>query len=118
MTVNFFKSIARRLTARGRALSQVDRGMICAKKNNPDEAIKHYADVINSSTSPRDVQAMALFNRALVYTSIGKDRQAVEDLKAVLRMPETIAKIKKSASDKLVRMQRKLERKETPNRNA
>jgi hypothetical protein len=113
-----FKRITGRFTARGRALAQVDQGMVCANKNESDNANKHYTDVINSSESPRDVKAMALFNRALVYTTIGKERQATEDLKAVLSMPEAITKIKKSAGDKLVRMQRKLTREETPKATA
>ncbi len=88
--------------------------MVCAKKNESDHAITHYTGVIDSSSSPRDVKAMALFNRALVYTTIGKELQATEDLKAVLGMPEAITKIKKSANEKLVRMQRKLVREGTP----
>ena len=63
---------------------------------------------------PRDVTAMALFNRALVYAASGKLRPATEDLQAILGMPEAIARIKKSARDKLVRMQRKLERDSPP----
>jgi hypothetical protein len=114
VTMNFFRRMASRFTARGRALAQVDRGMVCANENESDNAIIRYSDVINSSESPRDIQAMALFNRALVYTTIDKEHQATEDLKAVLSMPETMTKIKKSASDKLVRMQRKLKREEAP----
>ncbi len=110
--MNFFKRITNRFSARGRALAQVEQGMVCVNKSESDNAIKHYSEVVDSSESPRDVKAMALFNRALVYTAIGKERQATEDLKAVLSMPETITKIKKSASDKLVRMQRNLTRKE------
>lgn len=108
--MNFFKRIASRFTTRGRALIQVDQGMDCANKNEADDAIKHYSDVINSPDSPRDVKAMALFNRALVFTTTEKTLEATKDLKAVLDMPEAMAKIKKSAGDKLVRMQRKLER--------
>ena len=109
--MNFFKSIAARFTARGRALAKVAKGRGCAKKREPNDAIKYYTDVVDTSESPRDVTAMALLNRALVYAAIGKLRQATEDLKAILGMPEAIPRIKKSAGDKLVRMQRKLERK-------
>ena len=108
--MNFFKRIVGNFTAQGRALAKVAKGRDCAKRREPDNAIKYYTDVVDTSESPRDVIAMALFNRALVYAAIGKVRQATEDLKAILGMPEAIAKIKKSASDKLVRMQRKLER--------
>lgn len=102
------------MTARGRALAKVNEGMVCAKKGETDEAIKYYTDVVDSPESPRDVIAMAMFNRALVYTAIDKLREATDDLRAILGMPEAITKIKKSARDKLVRMQRKLDR-ESPN---
>lgn len=115
MKMTFLKKITCRFTARGKALAQVDRGMVCAKKMDSDNAVRYYSVVIDSPASPRDVQAMALVNRALMYTTMGQESQATRDLNSVLRMPESIAKIKKSASDKLVRMQRKLARKETPN---
>ena len=105
--MNFLKTITSRLTARGRALAQVNLGRACANKHESEQAIKHYDNVINLAKPPRDVLAMALFNRALVYTTIGKEKQATEDLKAVLSMRETMPTIKKSANDKLVRMQRK-----------
>ncbi len=111
--MNFFKRIAAKFTTRGRALAQIEEGMACANNAETDVAIQHYSDVINASESPRDVKAMALFNRALVLTTIGKEKQAAVDLKAILNMPETLARIKKSAADKLVRMQRKLKREET-----
>jgi tetratricopeptide (TPR) repeat protein len=112
--MNFFKKIASSLTVRGRALTQVSLGRACAAKHKSEEAIKHYTNVINLANSPRDVIAMALFNRALVYNTIGKQRQATADLKAVLNMPEAITTIKKSATDKLVRMERKRTRDKTP----
>lgn len=112
--MNFFERIAGRFTIRGRALSQVDQGMDCANKSESDDAIKYNSSVINSTDSPWDVKAMALFNRALVFTTTQKIIEATQNLKAVLCMPEAKAKIKKSASDKLVRMQRKLDREGTP----
>ena len=112
--MNVFKRTASKFTARGRALAQISQGMDCANKNDADNAIKHYSGVINSAETPRDVQAMALFNRALMYTSIGEESQATKDLKTILNMPEAMPKIKKSANQKLVRMKRKLEREKMP----
>ena len=113
--MNVFGKITARFTARGRALAQVDQGMACANNAEPDNAIKHYTDVINASETPRDVKAMALFNRALVYTTIDDEPRATFDLKAILKMPEAMTNIKKSANDKLVRMQRKRTRDKTAN---
>ena len=111
--MNLFRKIAASFTARGRGLALIDQGIACANNAQPDFAIKHYTDVINSPKSPRDVKAMALFNRALVYTTIDKEPLATADLKAILNMPEAMTQIKKSANDKLVRMQRKRKREET-----
>jgi len=113
--VNLFRQIAARFSARGRALAQVEDGMECANNSEPALAIKHYTEVIGSAKSPDDVKAMALFNRALVHATIGKETQARLELKTILDMPGATAKIKKSASDKLVRMQRKQKREETTN---
>ena len=112
--MNFFRRITASFTTRGRALARVDQGMACANNAQPEFAVKHYTDVINSSKSPRDIIAMALFNRALMYTSIGEESQATKDLKTILNMPEAMPKIKKSANQKLVRMKRKLEREKMP----
>ena len=115
MPMNFFRRFVARFTARGRALAQVDQGMVCANNAESDLAIKHYTNVISSSKSPGDVKAMALFNRALAYATIGKELQAKAELTAVLEMPEATAKISRSASDKLVRIKRKQKREETAN---
>jgi hypothetical protein len=116
--MNLFKSILGRFTVRGRALAKVAKGRVCATNRDPDSAIKYYTEVVDSSESPGEVIAMALFNRALVYSTTGRQCEATEDLKAILCMPEAIAEIKESASDKLVRMRRKQEREEAATRNA
>lgn len=116
--MSFLMRLASRFTARGRALAKVAKGRVCASKREPDNAIKYYTKVIDTPDSPQDVIAMALFNRALVFTTIGMERRATEDLTTILCMPEAIPKIKKSARDKLVRMQRKLEREESSTSDA
>ena len=115
--MNLWKRLFSRFTIRGQALAKVTKGRKCAEKGESSNAIKYYTDVVGTSESPRDVIAMAIFNRALVYAAIGKLNQATEDLNTILGMPEAIPRIKKSATDKLVRMQRKLER-ESPTTEA
>ncbi|QEG21076.1 tetratricopeptide repeat protein [Mariniblastus fucicola] len=108
--MNFIKRFTSSFTTRGRTLAQVEKGMALANKNQSDKAIDIYSAVIASSETPRDVLAMAMFNRALAYTATNKPEEATLDLKAILAMPESFPKIKRSASDKLVRMQRKIKR--------
>ena len=110
--------LASRFTARGRALATVAMGRVCAKKGEPENANKYYTEVVNGLESHRDVIAMALFNRALVLSTIGKETDATKDLETILSMPEAIATVKKSARDKLVRMRRKLERESSSTSNA
>lgn len=113
MAISFFNRIFGRFTARGRSLSLVDQGMAYANSHSPNLAIKKYTEVIGTSESPGDVIAMALFNRALVYTTISKEIEAEADLRAIQKMPDATAIIQRSASDKLVRMERKLKRSES-----
>lgn len=115
--MNFFKRILGRFTTRGRALAKVAKGRDCATNREPDIAINYYTEVVDAPESPREVIAMALFNRALAYSTTGREDEAVKDLNAILSMPESILEIKKSASDKLVRMRRKQEREEPATRN-
>lgn len=105
--MRFFKRIVSRFTARGRSLALVSRGRIFATSGDSANAIKHYTNVIDASESPRDVVAMALLNRALVFSRVGEEPRATADLNVVLGMPQSTPVIKKSARDKLVRMKRK-----------
>lgn len=116
--MNLIQRLFGQFTARGRALTKISKGRACADNRDSEEALKHYGEVVSSSEAPRDVIAMALFNRALVYTTIGRESDATQDLNTVLNMPESIAEIKRSASDKLVRMRRKLEREESSSSGA
>ena len=91
--MNLFGKIAAKFTTRGRALARVNQGMDCANKAESELAIKHCTDIIKASEPPCDILAMALLNRALVYTTIGQERQATVDLKAILKMPEATTRI-------------------------
>lgn len=115
--MKFLKRFTDRFTARGRVLALVDQGMKLAKKNESGKAIELYSTVINSSEAPRDVIAMAMFNRALALTAIDNLEEAKQDLTAIIAMPESLTQIKRSASDKLVRMKRKIERDKSPSRD-
>ena len=105
--MNVLKRIVSRFTARGRSLALVSQGRICAVKGDTANAIKHYTKVVDSPESPRDVVAMALLNRALVFSRVGEEQRATSDLNVILGMPQSIPVIKKSARDKLVRIKRK-----------
>lgn len=88
----------------GKAMSSYRRGMAKAEKHNHQGAIDDYSAAIDDSAAPKDVQAMALYNRALVYCAIGEQLKATQDLNLVLEMEESFVNIKTMARQKLSRM--------------
>lgn len=105
--MNFVKWWTDRFTIRGKALANVRKGIACAKSHDTENAVKHYTETIHSGDTPSDVKASALFNRALVYASTGKEPKAKEDLNLILAMKDELTDLKSSARQRLVRLQRK-----------
>jgi hypothetical protein len=91
-------------TGRGNAMAFYHRGMAKAEKHNHQGAIEDYSAAIDDLSAPRDVKAMALYNRALVFSAIGENQKATEDLNVVLGMEESFVNIKTMAKQKLARM--------------
>lgn len=81
--------------------------MARANKHDHAGAIQDYSSAVATSDVPPDVKAMALYNRAMVYAASGDIAHAVDDLNAVLAMPQALAHVKTEARRKLVRMQRR-----------
>ena len=96
---------------RHKALSIYKRGMAKAQKQDHRGALADYTTVIDMADAPRDVAAMALYNRALVYTAVEEVAQGTEDLRAVIEMPEAPEHIKTEARRRLARLQKRDERK-------
>ena len=105
--MNFFKRMMSQFSVRGRALKKVEQGMDCARKRETESALEHYNDVIQSRVTPKDVFVMALYNRSLVLTAVGKNDAATTDLRTLLDMSEAPANIKQLAREKLVRMEKR-----------
>jgi hypothetical protein len=53
---------------------------------------------------------MALYNRSVVYTTTGRDPQAVDDLERILELPGAAANVRLESRRKLLRMKRSSER--------
>ncbi len=92
---------------RGRAMSRYREGMESANQEDNPAAIDHYTFVINARSTPADIRAMAMYNRALVYSAMGDQERAKTDLAGLLALPSTPANIKLSAKQKLARMSTK-----------
>lgn len=89
---------------RGKALSLYQRGMAKAEKHNHTGAIHDYDAALAVADSPKDVRAMTLYNRALVFAAMGDQQKATADLQLVLAMEESLVNIKTMARQKLARM--------------
>lgn len=95
---------------RGKALSLYRSGMAKANKRDYDGAIADYSDSIRAPNIPKDVKAMALYNRALAYSAIHEDEKSAEDLTAVLEMSGLPKNIKMEAQERRERIRRRNER--------
>jgi len=96
-------------TGRGKALLLYRRGMARAKKHDHQGAIDDYTALIDMPNTPPDVKAMALYNRALVYSADAADEnnsKAIKDLNMVLATAKAPTDVKTEARRKLERMKR------------
>ncbi|MFZ1934183.1 MAG: hypothetical protein WBL72_10150 [Thermoguttaceae bacterium] len=90
--------------------------MARANKRDYGGAIADYSAAIWEPSIPTDVKAMALYNRALAYSTMHEDAKAAEDLAAVLEMPGLPINIKKEAQERWERIRRRDENTETKDR--
>lgn len=86
------------------------RGMLRAKLHNHDAALADYTAVIEMADAPANLQAMALYNRSLVYTAKDDNSRAIQDLELLLAMPAAAPNVKTEARRKLLRMDRSADR--------
>lgn len=103
--MNLIRWITGRFSLRGRSMSIYKRGMAKARRHDHQGAIEDYSTSIGMADTPVDVRAMALFNRALVYSTIGDEPKGTADLQMILAMDEVLVNVKTMARQKLVRME-------------
>lgn len=75
----------------------------------PDAQTSHrvYETLVKSKSSGDTVRARALFNRALAYSALKNDRQAIADLNEVLTLPNVPDNVRNSARDQLKRVRKR-----------
>lgn len=111
--MGFLNSIFGSFSARGKAMTLYKRGMQKADRRDFEGAIDDYTTVIETRHAPGDVRAMALLNRALVYSRSHETVKAEKDLAAVLAMPEATSQVKSAAHEKVQRMKKVAARQHT-----
>ena len=63
-----------------------------------------YTSAINLDDAPKDVKAMALYNRALLFAAQGDSSKAVADLNAIMAMPIRVRGVTVAAKRRLERL--------------
>ena len=112
--MSFLSTIFGSFSVRGKAMSLYKRGMQKADQRDFDGAIVDYTAVVEMARAPGDVRAMALLNRALVYSRAHETDKAEKDLAAVLAMPEATSQVKAAAHEKVQRMKKMRARQSHP----
>ena len=88
----------------GKAMARYKRGMRKANLHDYRGAIADYNETVAMLSSPSDLKAMVLYNRALAFAAIG-DGQALTDLAAVLAMEAAPVNIRTMAKQKLAKLE-------------
>lgn len=104
--MGFLSDILGLFSVRGKAMAMYKRGMHKADQRDFDGAISDYTAVVETRQAPGDVRAMALLNRALVFSRAHEVEKAEKDLATVLAMPEASAQVKAAAQEKVQRMKK------------
>lgn len=102
--LDWFKS---KFTHRAKSLARYRSGMAKAQKGDFAGAVEDYTAAIEASSVPDDVLGMALYNRALAYSSLRQPDKAADDLAKVLKMPDLPENIKLAASQRRERIRRR-----------
>jgi hypothetical protein len=87
------------------ALAFYKEGLAKCAQHDAEGAIAAYTAAIEVPKAPDDLRAMALYNRSLLFTSVGKAASAIADLNTVLAMTGPVRGIKASVRRRLARMQ-------------
>jgi hypothetical protein len=105
--MGFISRLVSRFSKGGRDDELLLKGMEHAKAGRPKQAIEIYDKLVKSKSSGDTVRARALFNRALAYSSLKNDVQAIADLNEVLTLPNVPDNVRNSARDQLKRVQKR-----------
>ena len=91
-------------TVRSDTLSLYKHGLACGESKDVQGALSAYTSAIELANAPDDVKAMALYNRAIIFTAEGATEKALTDLRAVMGLPVPLRVIKLAAKRRLERL--------------
>lgn len=96
-----------RFSSRAKFLAMYRDGMSKAKRGDFAGAVSDYTAVINAAGITNDILGMALYNRALAYSSLHENNKAADDLAKVASIPGLPENIKLAASQRQERIRRR-----------
>jgi hypothetical protein len=105
--MGFFSRLAHLFTKRGRDDELLLQGMQHAKAGRPEQAIEIYDTLVKSKSTGDTVRARALFNRALAYSALKNDVQAIADLNELRTLPNVPENVQAAVRDQLKRVRRR-----------
>jgi tetratricopeptide (TPR) repeat protein len=105
--MGLLQRFANLFTKGGRDDQLLLEGLAHAKANRPEQALEIYNRLINSRDTSATTRARSLYNRALVYSALDKDNEAVADLEKVLAMPEAPENVQTAVRTRLARVRRR-----------
>ncbi len=103
--MNLYRWLVGPRSVRDVALAFYKQGLVKCAEHDAEGAISAYTAAIEVPKVPDDLRAMALYNRALLFTNVGKAASAIADLNAVLAMTGPVRGIKAAVRRRLTRMQ-------------
>src|SRR5262245_26861195 len=112
--MSIFSRLTGMFTRGGRDEEQLRQAMEHAKADRPQQAMKIYNSLVDSTKTDREIRAKALFNRALAHSSLKDDERALEDLSRVLALPNVPDSVQIAARSHLARVRKRTERRAPP----
>jgi pentatricopeptide repeat protein len=108
--MSIFSRLAGFFTRGGRHNALLLQGIEHAKAGRPEKALSIYNSLLESSSAGNVIRARAYFNRALAYSALKNDAQALTDLQAVLATAGVPENVQSAATAQLARVKRRSER--------
>ncbi len=96
-----------RFSRRAKHIALYRHGMLKAKKGDFVGAVSDYTTVLNIEGLSNDVRGMALYNRALAYSSMHENEKAAEDLALASSIPDLPENIRLAARQRQERIRRR-----------
>jgi hypothetical protein len=102
--MNLLERLTNWFSREGRDENQLNAALELARGGSPTAAIEIYSKLLRDEATGATTRARALFNRALAYSSLNDDPQAIADLKQLTAQANVPENVRSAARTQLVRL--------------